>query len=211
MIQRCLGLDISRYSTGWCIIDTLIINEVSTNNDIINNKNEYRENMKIIDYGYIDSSKIKEEGKTLIFLEEKITNIIEQYLPNIIIIEQQYVGKNAQTGLVLAGIHAIVKLIAAKKDINIIYYPILTMKSITLNGIKLKKSDGTRKTGKEIKLEVKDTIFKLFDNVQFKNITDDVTDAISAVITYVRLKGKPKGKQSADRKSNLGKKKILKK
>ena len=195
--QLCLGLDISRYSTGWCIID-------------INNGKEYREHMKIIDYGYIDTSKIKEEGKTLIFLEDKFTEIIENYKPDIIIIEQQYVGRNAQTGLVLAGIHALVKLIAAKQNINIIYYPILTMKSTTLNGIKLKKSDGTKKTGKEIKLEVKDTIIKLFNNVEFTNITDDVTDAISAVITYVRLNGKTVGKQSANRKSKQAKKKTLK-
>lgn len=195
--QRCLGLDISRYSTGWCVID-------------LGQGQEYRENMNIIKYGYIDSSKIKEEGKTLIFLEEQFTSIIEEYTPNIIIIEQQYVGRNAQTGLVLAGIHAIVKLIAAKNDINIIYYPILTMKSTTLNGIKLKKEDGTKKTGKDIKLEVKDAIFKLFDNVNFVNITDDVTDAISAVITYVRLKGKIIGKQSANRKSKQSKKKTLK-
>lgn len=101
------------------------------------------------------------------------------------------------------------KLVAAKNNINIIYYPILTMKSTTLKGLKLKKEDGTRKTGNEIKQEVKETIIKLFNNTQFTNITDDVTDAISAVITYVRLKGEIIGKQSANRKSRQGKKKIL--
>ena len=67
--QRCLGLDNSRYSTGWVIM------EIDINN------NTYIEGMKIIDYGYIDTSKIKEEGKTLIFLEEQFTNIIEKYNP----------------------------------------------------------------------------------------------------------------------------------
>lgn len=91
--QRCLGLDNSRYSTGWVIID------IDTDNS------SYIEGMQIVDYGYIDTSKIKEEGKTLIFLEEQFTNIIEKYNPNTIIAEQQFVGKNAQTGLVLAGIN----------------------------------------------------------------------------------------------------------
>lgn len=91
--QRCLGLDNSRYSTGWAIIDIDIDNT------------SYIEGMQIVDYGYIDTSKIKEEGKTLIFLEEQFTNIIEKYNPDTIIAEQQFVGKNAQTGLVLAGIN----------------------------------------------------------------------------------------------------------
>lgn len=196
--QRALGLDNSRYSTGWCIIDINTDKELKT----------YREHMKIIDYGFIDTSSIREEGKTLIFLEEQFTQIIEKFNPTIIIAEQQFIGKNAQTGLVLAGIHAIMKLVAAKHNINICYYPVLTMKSTMLNGIKLKKADGTRKTSNDIKIEVQQAVFNLFDNVKFKNITDDVTDAVSAVVTYVRLDGKPVGKQSANSKSKPAKKRI---
>lgn len=99
--QRCLGLDNSRYSTGWAIIDI----DIDANNNIDTDNTSYIEGMQIVDYGYIDTSKIKEEGKTLIFLEEQFTNIIEKYNPNTIIAEQQFVGKNAQTGLVLAGIN----------------------------------------------------------------------------------------------------------
>lgn len=196
--ERCLGLDISRYCTGWCIID-------------INTEKEYksyREHMKIIDYGVIDTSHIKEEGKTLIFLEEKFTQLINDYSPTIIVAEQQYVGRNSQTSLVLASMHAMIKLVAAKKNIKIIYYPILTMKSITLQHMKLKKEDGTRKTNIELKQEVQQTVIQLFDNVKFKNLTDDITDSISAVITYVRTNGKTIGKQSADSKTKHVRKKT---
>lgn len=105
--QRCLGLDNSRYSTGWAIIDIDTDTNVNTDIDIDadTDNTSYIEGMQIVDYGYIDTSKIKEEGKTLIFLEEQFTNIIEKYNPDIIIAEQQFVGKNAQTGLVLAGIN----------------------------------------------------------------------------------------------------------
>ena len=201
MIERCLGLDISRYCTGWCIIDINTTKEYKS----------YREHMKIVDYGYIDTSHLKEEGKTLIFLEEIFTKIINDYSPTIIAAEQQYVGKNSQTSLVLASMHAMIKLVAAKKNIKIIYYPILTMKSVTLQHMKLKKEDGTRKTGAELKQEVQQTIINLFNNIKFKNLTDDVTDAISAVITYVRMNGEIVGKQSADTKSKKSRKKIINK
>ena len=186
MKQRCLGLDISRYSTGWCIVDVNTEKQLKT----------YCEGMKIVQYGYLDTSSIKEEGSMLIYLEQEFTNIIEQHKPTIIVAEQQFVGKNAQTGLVLAGIHAI-------------YYPILTMKSTTLNGIKLKKDDGTRKTRLEIKQEVQQEVFNIFNNTKFINITDDVTDAISAVITYVRLDGQIIGKQSANYKNKPAKKHTI--
>ena len=198
---RCLGLDNSRYSTGWSIIDI----DTETNNS------DYREGMYIVDYGYIDTTKIKEEGKTLIYLEEQFSKIMDEYEPDVISAEQLFVGKNQQTGLVLGSIHAVMKLCAAKRNIPITYYSILSMKSITLQGMKIKKADGTRKTSQELKLEVQQAIFDLFDNINFKNITDDVTDAISAVVTYVRKDGQPIGKQSADRKSAVAKKKTTKK
>ena len=195
---RCMGLDNSRYCTGWCIIDI----------DTEAKNKKYREGMYIIDYGYIDTSKIKQEGETLIYIEDKLANLMDEYEPDVISAEQQFIGKNSQTGIVLAGIHAIMKLCAAKRKIPITYYAIMTMKSKTVGGIKLNKEDGTRKTGDELKQEVAQTIFNIFDNVQFNNITDDVTDAISAVITYVRMDGQGVGKQSADVKAKKAKKKV---
>ena len=201
MKKRCLGLDNSRYCTGWCVIDI--------NTDENNQDKSFREGMKIIDYGYFDTSSIKKEGQTLIYLEKQFTQLLDDYNPNIIVAEQQFIGKNAQTGIVLSGIHAIMKLVAAKANVPICYYPVLTMKSITLNGMKLKRIDGTRKTGDDLKLEVQQEIFKIFDNISFQNITNDVTDAISAVVTYIRLGGKPIGKQSANRKSAMSKKAVI--
>ena len=195
---RCLGLDNSRYCTGWCVIDI----------DTESKDKSYREHMKIVDYGYIDTTSIKQEGKTLIYLEEQFTNLIKDYEPDIIAAEQQFLGKNAQTALVLAGIHAMMKLCAARKNIDIVYYAPMSIKSIVLNGMKMKKSDGSRKTGTELKQEIQQIVFNIFDNVSFENITDDVTDAISIVITYLRQDGKPIGKQSANTKSKLAKKKA---
>ena len=202
MKSRCLALDNSRYCTGWAVVDI----------DTDNTSKEYHEGMKIIDYGFIDTHHIIEEGKTLIYIEQKFISIIKQYRPTDIAAEQMFHGKNSQTGIVLAGIHAIMKLVAAKNNIPIKYYAIMTMKSATLGGIKTKKPDGMKKTGQEMKQEVMNEIFKIFGRETFvKEITDDVTDALSAAVTFVRHNGEGVGKQSADQKHKTTKKKIASK
>lgn len=208
MKLRILGLDNSRYSTGWTIID------VNTDNLEYLNKHPsegYKEGMKLIDYGYIDTSSIKEEGKTLIYIEQKFTEIIKQYKPDVISAEQMFVGSNKQVGVVLSGIHAIMKLVAAKANIPITYYSIMTIKSSVLGGMKLKKADGTRKTGDEMKQEVANKVIEIFGKARFmdKPMTDDVTDAISCVITYKNYDGIGVGKQSANHKRKSSKKKVI--
>jgi Holliday junction resolvasome RuvABC endonuclease subunit len=172
----------------------------------------YSEGMNIVDYGYIDTHSIREEGKTLIYIEQRFASLVKQYKPEHIAAEQMFHGKNSQTGIVLAGIHAIMKLVAAKGNIDVTYYSIMTMKSTTLNGMKLKNADGTRKTGEEMKREVMDAVLDIFGKQTFyKDYTDDVTDAISAGITYVRHDGQGVGTQSADHKKKTSKKKAAEK
>ena len=197
---RLLCLDNSRYCTGWAVMD------IDTDNK------EYSEGMNIVDYGYIDTHSIREEGKTLIYIEQRFASLVKQYKPEHIAAEQMFHGKNSQTGIVLAGIHAIMKLVAAKGNIDVTYYSIMTMKSTTLNGMKLKNADGTRKTGEEMKREVMDAVLDIFGKQTFyKDYTDDVTDAISAGITYVRHDGQGVGTQSADHKKKTSKKKAAEK
>ena len=56
---RLLCLDNSRYCTGWAVLD------IDTDNK------QYHEGMNIVDYGYIDTHTIREEGKTLIHIEQR--------------------------------------------------------------------------------------------------------------------------------------------
>ena len=198
MKLRCLGLDNSRYSTGWAVVD------INTDE----NKKGFQENMKIIDYGLISTSAIKDEGKTLIYIEEQFEELFDKYHPDVIAAEQMFIGKNAQTGIILAGIHALMKLIATKNDCPVIYYPIMSAKSIVTGGLKLKKADGTRKTSNELKEEVAQAVYNIFHNTTFNNITDDVTDAISMVITYKRMNGESIGKQVSNVKSTKKKKTV---
>ena len=73
--------------------------------------------------------------------------------------------------------------------------------------MKLKNADGTRKTGEEMKREVMNAVLDIFGKQTFyKDYTDDVTDAISAGVTYVRHDGQGVGTQSADHKKKSRKK-----
>ena len=86
----------------------------------------------------------------------------------------------------------------------------MSAKSIVTGGMKLKKEDGSRKTGDEMKAEVASAIFNIFKDTDFKNITDDITDAISMIVTYKRMDGNGIGKQSSNVKI-INKKKLTNK
>lgn len=196
---RLLGLDNSRYCTGWCVIDV------------------ENTNMKLIDYGFLNTKSIKDEGDTLVFIEKSLNNIIKQYNPNYIAAEQMFVGKNSETAMVLSHIHGVMLLTAKKLNISVQYYAVMTMKSCVLGGIKTKKEDGTKKTGDEMKKEVADKIIEIFGINNFiKPFTNDVTDAISAAVTFVlkhkdnnntiNLKGKKNKKNTKNTKGNKNEK-----
>lgn len=178
-----MGLDNSRYCTGWSVVDV------------------ENGNMKIIDYGYLNTKSIKEEGKTLIYLENMFNNIIKQYKPNYIVAEAMFVGKNSLTAMVLSHIHGIMLLVAAKHNLPVTYYSVMTMKSCVLGGIKTKREDGIKKTGDEMKDEVAKKIIEIFDKKNFvKEFTNDVTDSLSAIVTFVQLQGEIKEKVKKKKK-----------
>jgi crossover junction endodeoxyribonuclease RuvC len=169
---RVLGLDNSRYSTGWSIVD------------VVDGK------MTLVDYGYLDTKHLTHEGDTLIYVEKQFEMIIDKFNPNYIAAEAMFVGKNSLTSMVLSHIHAMMILVARKKDVPVQYYAVMTMKSTILGGIKTKKEDGTKKTGDEMKEEVKHKVIEIFGvNSFIKTFNNDVTDSISAITTFVMKNG----------------------
>ena len=176
-----LGLDISLHCTGWAVVD---IDTLDT--DITN------VTLKLLDYDYIDTSKLT-EANALLKISTTLRTVMDTYQLDAIASEAPFVGKNAKTIQQLAKVHGIAVLIAAEHDVNIVNYSVMTMKSTTLNGMKLKKSDGVRKTGKELKNEVANRVIEIVGQqaLKKKQYTDDVTDAISAVITYIVHLGLP--------------------
>lgn len=174
---RVLGIDISKSSTGWSVVEVT------------------GDKLKLISYGYIPTKKM-EHGEALIAIEKEIDSVIKRSNINFVAIEQMFVGKNPLTGMVLARAHGVVMLVCAKHKKPVNYYSVMTAKSQTLGGIKTKKEDGTKKTGDEMKAEVSSKIIEIFGKNSFINdYNEDVTDSISIAYTFYKMDGKEIEKQ----------------
>jgi crossover junction endodeoxyribonuclease RuvC len=166
-----LGLDISTRSTGWSVV-------------------EYKSSKQnLIAYGTITRKKM-DMGEMLVFFEQELEQIISLYNPTVISAEAPFVGSNKKTIQQLSMFHGVMQLIVKKHKLSIIYYSVMTLKSKVLGGVKLKKADGTKKTGDEMKQEVSDKIHEMFQ-IPERIENNDITDSISACVTYIYMDGKP--------------------
>lgn len=168
-----LGLDISTKNTGWSVV-------------------KYTKNKPILlKYGDIPRGKMS-INEVLVNFEKELQNIIDLWKPDAMSVEAPFVGNNKQTGEKLCFVHGVMLLVAQKNKIPITYYPVMTLKSKVLGGISVKKSDGTKKTSKELKQEVQNKIIDIFGKDNFSEpYNDDITDSISAAYTYILMDGKP--------------------
>ena len=178
--QIILGLDISTKNTGWSVV-------------------KYTKNKPVLlKYGDIPRRKMS-ISEVLVNFESKLQNIINEYKPNAFSVEAPFVGLNKQTIEKLCFVHGVMLLTAQKNKIPVTYYPVMTLKSKVLNGISVKKSDGTKKTSKELKQEVQNKIIDVFGKDNFTEpYNDDITDSISAAYTYILMDGKPVEKKKCN-------------
>lgn len=101
-MTKILSLDISSVSTGYAIF----------------------ENDKLIDYGIIDTSKIKLHGERLVAFEKELKSLIAKYNPEVIAAEDIYKGRNPKTHKILALYHGITYKLCfehLKSDPNVLY------------------------------------------------------------------------------------------
>lgn len=166
-----LGLDISTKSTGWSVV-------------------QYKSNIStLIAYGTITRKKM-DIGEMLVFFEQELEQIISLYNLDVISAEAPFVGSNRLTIQRLSMFHGVMLMTAKKHELPVTYYSVMTLKSKVLGGVKTKKADGTKKTGEEMKQEVSDKLHEMF-HIQDKIDNNDITDSISACVTYIIMDGKP--------------------
>ena len=127
-----LGADNSLKCTGWSVIK-------------VTNYKKENQKLELLNYGYIDTKKLNFE-QAIMLIEKTFTAVVRQYKPDYIAAEAPFSGKNAQTLITLSNIHGVMLLVAAKYDIPVTYYSVMTMKSQVLGKMVLKKDDGTKKT-----------------------------------------------------------------
>ena len=115
--MRILGIDPGLTKTGFGILDV------------------QNENLKVIDYGII-KPKVKDKlEKRLLTIFEDINEIIKEYSPTIICIEEVFYGKNFKSALLLGQARGAAMVSAASKNISIFEYSAKKIKqSVTGNG-----------------------------------------------------------------------------
>jgi crossover junction endodeoxyribonuclease RuvC len=177
-----LGLDISTKNTGWSVI-------------------QYTDDKyNLLDYGDIPRGKM-DIDEVLVNFEKEFQKILDKWNPDVISAEAPFVGSNRQTIEKLCYVHGVMLLMAKKERIPVTYYSVMTLKSKVLGGIKAKKEDGTKKTGKEMKQEVQDKVIEIFGKENFiKEYNDDITDSMSAAYTYILMDGLPVEKKKKTKK-----------
>lgn len=182
--MKILGLDLSLNCAGWFMFES--------------------KDMSIIDYGYIPNE--GEESEKILRIYKTLHIVIKTYKPEGVGIEKEFASKNMDTLMTLSHVHGAVLLLLAQNDIPYTYYSVMSAKSKTLGGIKLKKDDGTKKNGNELKAEVASKIFETFGRQNFiKAYTDDVTDAASIGLTYLIMNGQPVPKAKSSKKKKTKK------
>lgn len=168
-MSNILGLDPSLSSFGWFLFDT--------------------EGFNIIDYGYIPK-KSRSEAEQILNIYSTLEKILDTHKIDSVGLEEEFYSKNIKTLRQLSHIHGAVVLLLSQYKLPYTYYSVMTLKSKILNGIKRKKTNGKKKTSKEMKLEVQNKILDIFNKDNFiKDFNDDVTDAASAAVTYYLMNG----------------------
>ena len=168
--MRYLGIDLSLNRTGWFVFDD--------------------NGMKVIDYGAIDTPNKMKEVDKLLLIYNTIDKVCKQYKPTGCGIEKEFVGTNSQTALKLGHCHGVLILALKLNNIPFTYYSVMTLKMQTVPNLKLTDENKKRKKGDQLKLEVQEEIYKIFNKNQFmKAHKTDETDAASAAYVYYKVKG----------------------
>jgi len=115
--MRILGIDPGLTKTGFGIIDV------------------QNENLKVVDYGII-KPKLKDKlEKRLLTIFQDVSEIIKEYKPTIICIEEVFYGKNFKSALLLGQARGAAMVSAASENVTIFEYSAKKIKqSVTGNG-----------------------------------------------------------------------------
>ncbi len=136
--------------------------------------------VEVVVMGVIQLSKFESHYKRLARIFERITGLIEQYLPDEMAIEAPFFGKNVQSMLKLGRAQGVAMAAALHRDIPIAEYaPLVIKQSVT----------GSGSASKE---RVAEMLRRLL-NIPKENMPRllDATDALGVALTHYYETGKP--------------------
>lgn len=141
---------------------------------------------EVIVMGVIQLSKLESHYLRLSRIFERITGLVDQYLPDEVAIEAPFFGKNVQSMLKLGRAQGVAMAAALARDIPICEYAPLSIKqSVTGNGSASKEQVAS--------------MLKYILHIPQENMPRllDATDALAAALTHFYESGKPKIEKGA--------------
>ena len=143
------GIDSSTSSTGWGVIDT-----------------KFNDNLRLIDYGDIKPNKKLETIDRIIYISRELRRILQDFKPELIVIEEMNVTRNMRSVRTLAGLITEIEVMLRKKEA--LYVKMTPSEWRKKIGIKCKNNREILK-----KASV-DYVFEKYN----ENVSDDEADAI---------------------------------
>lgn len=141
---------------------------------------------EVVVMGVIQLSKFESHYKRLSRIFERVTGLVEQYLPDEVAIEAPFFGKNVQSMLKLGRAQGVAMAAALSRDIPISEYAPLSIKqAVTGNG----------GASKEQVANMLRHILRIPEENMPKLL--DATDALAAALTHFYETGKPKLEKGA--------------
>lgn len=144
-----LGIDSSTSSTGWGVIDT-----------------KFNDNLRLIDYGAIKPNKKLETIDRIIYISRELRRILQDFKPELILIEEMNVTRNMKTIRALSGLLTEIEVMLRNRQA--LYVKMTPSEWRKKVGIKCKNDREILK-----KASV-DYVFEKYN----ENVSDDEADAI---------------------------------
>lgn len=174
-----LGIDPGTATTGYGII--------KVPDDIIGRKFDY--GIKLIDYGFISTSKDLPMEKRLVILHHRIEEILEKFKPELISIEMLFFGANTKTAITVGQARGVVMLSAGMRNTPIHEYTGLQVKLMVAGAGRADKKqvhEGVRKFLGENGEKVGELVRPMSGSTRSqKKFSDDAVDAIAIAICHV--------------------------
>lgn len=179
--MNILALDVSMASTGFSLIINGRIIEVGR---IVTEKKEPSiKSKKHLNHIYYLAS--KQEDDRIYFINKIIRELIRQYNITDVVIEDQFIGKNARTGLTLSKLKGAVIFVAKDSETNIHHLKPTEVRKALMNI--------GNATKEKVAKYIKDNYIDVgeFSDKYNKHKTDDMYDSLACGIAFLRLHNIP--------------------
>ncbi|MDP2820732.1 MAG: crossover junction endodeoxyribonuclease RuvC [bacterium] len=135
-------------------------------------KKNFKEKIKFINCGVIETDKKTEISKRFLILEKELVKLLKQYKPNKVILEKLFFFKNQKTAIEVSQAIGVIKLTIGRKKIPVIEFTPLQVKMMITGYGHAKKE------------QVQEVVVKILGLKQAPKL-DDASDALALAISFV--------------------------